>query len=319
VAVGAQRSADILEAQRFYAKKRAETEPIVSRVRPQEQYVHFAPSWFRHLQGYTAFPILHRKTDFFLDGEDKWRLNIPVMAQNEIALITGGSKGIGAAIARALARDGFDIWLNYRSDHEAAKEVARQVAESGRSCRLLPFDVADSGSVKAALAPALESETPLVLVNNAGFSRDGLLIWMEEPEWKETLSVHLDGFFFVTKMVLFGMLKRRSGRIINIVSTSGQSGVAGQTKYAAAKAGLGATKSLALEVAKRNVLVNAVSPGFIETEMTAGLPLDRILPLIPLGRMGKPEEVAEVVGFLASGKASYITGQVFSVNGGVYL
>jgi len=242
------------------------------------------------------------------------------MAQKDIALITGGSKGIGAAVARSLARDGFDIWLNYRTDHEAAKEVARQVGEAGGSCKLLPFDVADSGSVKGALAPMLETDTPQVLVNNAGFSRDGLLVWMEEPEWKSTLSVHLDGFFFVTKMVLFGMLKRRSGRIINMVSTSGQSGVVGQTNYSAAKAGLiGATKSLALEVANRNILVNAVSPGFIETEMTAGLSLDRILPMIPLGRMGKPEEVAEVVGFLASGKASYITGQVFSVNGGVYL
>lgn len=242
------------------------------------------------------------------------------MARNDIALITGGSKGIGAAIARALARDGFDIWLNYRSDHEAAKEVARQVRDSGRSCKLLPFDVADSGAVNSALAPVLETDSPQVLVNNAGFRRDGLFAWMEEPEWKSTLSVHLDGFFFVTKRVLFGMLKRRSGRIINIVSTSGQSGLAGQTNYAAAKAGLiGATKSLALEVANRNILVNAVSPGFIETEMTAGLPLDRILPSIPLGRMGKPEEVAGVVAFLASGKASYITGQVISVNGGAYL
>lgn len=242
------------------------------------------------------------------------------MARNDIALITGGSKGIGAAIARVLARDGFDIWLNYRSDHEAAGEVANAVGAAGRSCRLLPFDVADPVSVKNSLAPILDAETPLVLVNNAGFSRDGLFVWMEAPEWKETLSVHLDGFFFVTKMVLFGMLKRRSGRIINIASTSGQSGVAGQTNYSAAKAGLiGATKALALEVAKRNILVNAVSPGFVETDMTAGLPLDRILPLIPLGRMGKPEEVAEVVGFLASEKASYITGQVLSVNGGVYL
>ena len=242
------------------------------------------------------------------------------MAQKDIALITGGSKGIGAAVARSLARDGFDIWLNYRTDHEAAKEVARQVGEAGGSCKLLPFDVADSGSVKGALAPMLETDTPQVLVNNAGFSRDGLLVWMEEPEWKSTLSVHRDGFFLVTKMVLFGMLKRRSGRIINMVSTSGQSGVVGQTNYSAAKAGLiGATKSLALEVANRNIQVNAVSPGFIETDMTAGLPLDRVLPRIPLGRMGKPEEVAEVVGFLASGKASYITGQVFSVNGGVYL
>src|SRR5512141_829607 len=242
------------------------------------------------------------------------------MARNEIALITGGSKGIGAAIARALARDGFDIWLNYRSDHEAAKEVARQVGESGRVCTLLPFDVADSGSVKGALAPMLETESPLVLVNNAGFRRDALLVWMEEPDWKETLSVHLDGYFFVTKMVLFGMLKRRSGRIINIVSTSGQSGVAGQTNYSAAKAGLiGATRALALEVAKRNILVNAVSPGFIETDMTAGLPLDRILPLIPLGRMGKPEFAAAGAGFCAWGDAWDTTRQVHSVNGGAYL
>ena len=215
------------------------------------------------------------------------------------------------AIGRVLL---LDLETRFKSRDEGADIIRWKLKKN------LPFDVADSGSVRNALAPALETGTPLVLVNNAGFSRDGLMVWMEEPEWKETLSVHLDGFFFVTKMVLFEMLKRRSGRIINIVSTSGQSGVAGQTNYSAAKAGLiGATKSLALEVAKRNVLVNAVSPGFIETDMTAGLPIDRILPLVPLGRMGKPEEVAEVVGFLASGKASYITGQVISVNGGAYL
>lgn len=242
------------------------------------------------------------------------------MQEQKIALVTGASKGIGAAIALTLARDGYDIWLNYRSNHTAAAEVGKKIEEMGRSCRLLCFDVANSTEVKEVLGPMLEQESPYVLVNNAGFAKDTLMVWMGESEWKDVLSVHLDGFFLVTKLILPGMLKKRAGRIINIASTSGQSGMPGQVNYSAAKSGLiGATRSLAAETAKRNVLVNAVSPGFIETEMIEGLPLERILPMIPMGRVGKPAEVAEAVAFFCSTKASYITGQVLSVNGGVHM
>ena len=227
---------------------------------------------------------------------------------------------MGAAIARELAGDGFHVWLNYRSDHAAAQALADEIDGAGGSTTLLPFDVADSAAVQSALEPLLEQGVPYVLVNNAGFARDGILALMSEKDWDDVLSVHLGGFFHVTRPVLARMLKKRKGRIINIVSTSGETGIAGQVNYSAAKAGLiGATRSLAAEVGRRKILVNAVSPGFIATEMTADLPLEHILPMIPLGRLGQPEEVSGLVGFLCSERASYITGQVFAVNGGAHI
>jgi 3-oxoacyl-[acyl-carrier protein] reductase len=223
-------------------------------------------------------------------------------------------------VAVALAGDGFDIWLNFRQDQEAAEQTARSVEKAGRTCRLLRFDVTDPDGAREQLEPLLDQETPFALVNNAGLIRDALMVWMGYEEWKEVLAVNLDGFFHVTKLILRPMLGRREGRIVNIASTSGLMGLPGQVNYSAAKAGLiGATRTLAREAAGRNVLVNAVAPGFIETAMTGNLPMENILPMIPAGRLGKPEEVAEVVRFLCSDAASYITGQVLSVDGGIYM
>jgi 3-oxoacyl-[acyl-carrier protein] reductase len=235
-----------------------------------------------------------------------------------IALIVGGSRGIGRAIALRLAESGFDIWLTYRGNHSAAQEVKAKVEGMGRSCETLAFDISSYEETRAALEERAEERPPDVVVYNAGITRDNLLMWMTKEEWDAVLSTNLDGFYNVTRSVIFSMLRVRRGRIVTIASASGQIGQAGQVNYSASKSGLiGASKALAREVGKRNIIVNVVAPGVIETEMTEDLPKDKILPLIPLNRFGSPDDVASVVNFMCSEENMYIHGQVIGVNGGL--
>lgn len=236
----------------------------------------------------------------------------------KIALVIGGSRGIGKAIAIRLARSGFAIWLSYKGNHEAANAVKAEIEAIGSSCELIPFDVSSFEETEAALGERLETQSPDVLVYNSGITRDNLLMWMTKDEWKSVINTNLDGFFNVTRPVVFSMLKAKRGRIVVISSTSGQIGQAGQVNYSASKAGLiGAAKALAREVGKKKVLVNVVAPGFIETDMTSEIPKDMVLPLIPLNRVGNVEDVASVVNFLCTEENMYIHGQVIGVNGGL--
>lgn len=238
------------------------------------------------------------------------------------ALITGASRGIGREIALAMARMGLGVIVNYRSNAEKALRTVADAQALGVSAEALQFDVADAGAVDAAIE-GWENEHPddtiSVLVNNAGIRDDNLMIFMQNDQWKRVIDTSLDGFFYVTRRVLKGMLTKRSGRIVNVASLSGIKGLPGQTNYSAAKAALiGATKALAQEVAPRKVTVNAVAPGFIHSDMTASLDEASLKKLVPMGRFGQPEEVASLVAFLASDSAAYITGQVISINGGLY-
>ena len=238
------------------------------------------------------------------------------------ALITGASRGLGKAIALRLAQDGFAVIINYQSNKEAAEDTLKQVQEAGGSGELLPFNVADPQAIETALESWSASHPDdyiSVLVNNAGIRQDNLMIFMQEEQWSRVLDTTLNGFFYITRRLLKDMMTHRNGRIINMASLSGLKGLPGQTNYSAAKAALiGATKALAQEVAARKVTVNAIAPGFIATDMTKELDEAELKKLIPLGRFGKPEEVAALTSFLASDESAYITGQVISINGGLY-
>jgi 3-oxoacyl-[acyl-carrier protein] reductase len=238
------------------------------------------------------------------------------------ALVTGGSRGIGRAICCKLAEMGFYVLVNYNSSPEEAEITLNRVREAGSEGEILKFDVSRQDEVESALTSwqsRNEGKVIQVLINNAGIRRDALIMWMKNEEWADVLDTNLNGFFYTTRFLIKDMLISKFGRIINVVSLSGIKGLPGQANYSAAKAGvIGATKALAQEVAKKNVTVNAVAPGFIQSDMTKDLDEAQLKAMIPMNRFGKPEEVAEIVGFLAGDKSSYITGAVINVNGGLY-
>ncbi len=243
--------------------------------------------------------------------------------KRKYALVTGGSRGIGRAICVQIAKDlDYHILINYHSNKSAAEETLRLVASVGGRGTLMAFDVVDGENVKKVLETWHEENKNAiieVIVNNAGITKDGLFMWMPPDDWSNVIDTSLNGFYNVTSPLIQKLLVNKYGRIINMVSVSGLKGTAGQTNYSAAKgAVIGATKALAQEVAKRNVTVNAVAPGFINTDMTSGLNEQELKKMVPANRFGEAEEVAHLVSFLASAKASYITGEVININGGIY-
>ena len=240
----------------------------------------------------------------------------------KFALVTGGSRGIGRAVCIKLAEMGYNVLINYKSNEEEANNTLALIKEKGVDGEIIQFDVSDKAAIISKLGDWMEANTDKVievLVNNAGIRDDGLMMWMKDEQWDSVIKTNLDGFFYVTRLVVNSMLMKKYGRIINIVSLSGLKGLPGQTNYSAAKAGvIGATKALAQEIGRKGITVNAVAPGFIKTDMTEGLNEAELKNMVPLKRFGTPEEVAHTVGFLATEGAAYITGEVISVNGGLY-
>lgn len=236
------------------------------------------------------------------------------------AFVIGGSRGIGRATVIKLAKLGFDIVFSCRSVSKEAEETKEAVIALGAKCEIVTFDVSDRAAALKAVESVIEKNLPDVVIYNSGIARDNLMAFMSPEEWDSVMRVNLDGFYNSVQPFIFPMLSRKSGRIIIVTSASGQAGQAGQVNYSASKAGLiGAMKALAREIGRKNILVNAVSPGIIETDMTSELPKDKILPMIPLNRFGKVEEVASVIGFLAAEEDIYIHGQVIAVNGGLVI
>jgi 3-oxoacyl-[acyl-carrier protein] reductase len=240
----------------------------------------------------------------------------------QVAVVTGGSRGIGRAIAQALAAMQAHVIINYVANQAAAEETCRSIETVGGAATISCFDVADAQGTAEAFNTLLDAHGRLdILVNNAGVTRDTLVLRMKEEDWQQVLQVNLSGMYHCSKAAIRPMIRQRYGRIVNITSVIGVIGNAGQVNYAAAKAGaIGLTKALAREVASRGITVNAVAPGFVETEMTQGLSAQAKADLvrqIPLGRWGTPQDVADCVGFLVSSRASYITGHVIQVNGGL--
>ena len=233
------------------------------------------------------------------------------------ALVTGGSGSIGAAICRKLAADGYHVYVHANQSLPKAEQVVAEIAAAGGSALAIAFDVADAGQTRSALQSILAEGAIQILVNNAGIHDDAVMPGMKPQQWSSVIDVSLNGFFNVTQPLLMPMISKRWGRIINISSVAAITGNRGQTNYAAAKAGLhGATKSLALELASRGITVNAIAPGVIESAMTENVfDKDAIKRLVPAGRAGKPDEVADLVAFIASDKAAYISGQIISING----